>query len=145
MNMTNYGFYRVAAAIPQVRVADCRFNIGQIRGLIRKAFDSGVEIVCFPELSVTAYTCADLFFQKTLTQEAEKAVERLKKGNLRDNMTNTELVLNMLAEVAATDISIVRQGRPRPDREKHRQTGRQLPEHQESRGNCAAGKQEGSG
>ena len=79
MNMTNYGFYRVAAAIPQVRVADCRFNIGQIRGLIRKAFDSGVEIVCFPELSVTAYTCADLFFQKTLTQEAEKAVERLKK------------------------------------------------------------------
>jgi NAD+ synthase (glutamine-hydrolysing) len=79
MNMPNHGFYRVAAAIPQVRVADCRFNIGQIRGLIRKALDSGVEIVCFPELSVTAYTCADLFFQKTLTQEAERAVERLKK------------------------------------------------------------------
>lgn len=79
MNMTNYGFYRVAAAIPQVRVADCRFNIRQIKGLIRKAVDSRVEIVCFPELSVTAYTCADLFFQKTLTQEAEKAVERLKK------------------------------------------------------------------
>ena len=80
-----------------------------------------------------------------MTIREYKKYKNLKKGNLRDNMTNTELVLNMLAEVAATDISIVRQGRPRPDREKHGQTGRQLPEHQESRGNCAAGKQEGSG
>jgi NAD+ synthase (glutamine-hydrolysing) len=81
MNMPkqNHGFYRVAAAIPQVRVADCRFNTEQIKGLIREAAEKRVEIVCFPELSVTAYTCADLFFQKTLTQEAEKAVERLKK------------------------------------------------------------------
>jgi NAD+ synthase (glutamine-hydrolysing) len=79
MNMLNHGFYRVAAAIPQVKVADCRFNTDQIRGLIREAAERKVEIVCFPELSVTAYTCADLFFQKTLTQKAEEAVERLKK------------------------------------------------------------------
>jgi NAD+ synthase (glutamine-hydrolysing) len=79
MNTTNHGFYRVAAAIPQVKVADCRFNIKQIKGLIREAVENKVEIVCFPELSVTAYTCADLFFQKSLTQEAEKAVEHLKK------------------------------------------------------------------
>ncbi|MDR1632146.1 MAG: NAD(+) synthase [Dysgonamonadaceae bacterium] len=77
--MLNHGFFRVAAAIPKVKVADCRFNIEQIKGLIREAVENKVEIVCFPELSVTAYTCADLFFQKTLTQEAEKAVERLKK------------------------------------------------------------------
>ena len=77
--MLNHGFYRVAAAIPQVKVADCRFNIKQIKDLIKKAVDSTVEIVCFPELSVTAYTCADLFFQKTLTQEAEKALEWLIK------------------------------------------------------------------
>ncbi|MDR0768867.1 MAG: NAD(+) synthase [Dysgonamonadaceae bacterium] len=79
MNTLDHGFYRVAAAIPQVKVANCRFNIKQIENLIRKAIDSQVEIVCFPELSVTAYTCADLFFQETLTQEAEKAVEHLKK------------------------------------------------------------------
>ncbi|MDR2622019.1 MAG: NAD(+) synthase [Dysgonamonadaceae bacterium] len=77
--MLNHGFHRVAAAIPQVKVADCRFNIEQIKGLIREAAENEVEIVCFPELSVTAYTCADLFFQKTLTQEAEKAIERLKR------------------------------------------------------------------
>lgn len=77
--MLTHGFYRVAAAIPQVKVADSRFNIEQIKSLIWEAAENKVEIVCFPELSVTAYTCADLFFQKTLTQEAEKAVERLKK------------------------------------------------------------------
>ncbi|MDR1610974.1 MAG: NAD(+) synthase [Candidatus Symbiothrix sp.] len=79
MNTLNHGFYRVAAAIPQVKVADCRFNIKKIKDLIRKAVENKVEIVCFPELSVTAYTCADLFFQKTLTQEAEKTIEWLKK------------------------------------------------------------------
>jgi NAD+ synthase (glutamine-hydrolysing) len=79
MNMLNHGFYRVAAAIPQVKVADCRFNVKQIKDLIREAVENNVEIVCFPELSVTAYTCADLFFQKTLTKETEKAIEWLKK------------------------------------------------------------------
>jgi hypothetical protein len=44
-----------------------------------------------------------------LTTHEYKSLKGLKKENLRDNMTNTELVLNMLAEVAATDISIVRQ------------------------------------
>ena len=79
MNMKNHGFYRVAAAIPEVKVADCWFNVRQMKDLIKEAAESGVEIVCFPELSVTAYTCADLFFQKTLTQEAEKALVWLKK------------------------------------------------------------------
>jgi len=79
MNKQNHGFYRIAAAIPQVKVADCWFNVKQIKGLIMEAAEKNVEIVCFPELSVTAYTCADLFLQKTLTQEAEKALEWLKE------------------------------------------------------------------
>ena len=79
MNKQNHGFYRVAAAIPQVKVADCWFNVKQMKDLIKEAAKNNVEIVCFPELSVTAYTCADLFLQKTLTQEAEKALEWLKK------------------------------------------------------------------
>ena len=58
-----YGFIKVAAAIPELRVADCAFNASKIQELIEKADAEGVEIVCFPELSITAYTCADLFFQ----------------------------------------------------------------------------------
>ncbi|GHT56060.1 NAD(+) synthase [Bacteroidia bacterium] len=90
MNMQNHGFYRVAAAIPQVKVADCWFNVRQMKGLIEKAAESGAGIVCFPELSVTAYTCADLFFQKTLTQEAGKALEWLKKET--ENLAITFIV-----------------------------------------------------
>jgi NAD+ synthase (glutamine-hydrolysing) len=77
--MTNHGFYRVAAAIPNVRVADCKFNAGKIKDLIEDAHKKGVQMVCFPELSITAYTCGDLFFQKTLIDEAEKALVRLKE------------------------------------------------------------------
>jgi NAD+ synthase (glutamine-hydrolysing) len=71
------GFLRVASAIPKVRVADCRFNVKQIKDLIRKAEKEDVQILCFPELSITAYTCADLFFQQNLYVEAEEAVFNL--------------------------------------------------------------------
>ncbi|MBP1638000.1 MAG: NH(3)-dependent synthetase, partial [Bacteroidetes bacterium] len=53
-----YGFIRVAAAIPELRVADCAFNASKIRELIVKAETEKVKIVCFPELCITAYTCA---------------------------------------------------------------------------------------
>ncbi|MDR0833133.1 MAG: NAD(+) synthase [Candidatus Symbiothrix sp.] len=75
--MENHGFIRVAAAIPEVRVADCAFNAAQINRLIEKAYSEGVQAVCFPELSLTAYTCADLFLQKQLTQNAEQALVQL--------------------------------------------------------------------
>jgi NAD+ synthase (glutamine-hydrolysing) len=87
MNRINHGFYRVAAAIPQVKVADCWFNVKQMKGLIIEATEKNVEIVCFPELSVTAYTCADLFLQKTLLQEAEKALEWLIKETVNAPIT----------------------------------------------------------
>ncbi|MDR0866670.1 MAG: NAD(+) synthase [Candidatus Symbiothrix sp.] len=72
--MENHGFLKVAAAIPEVRVADCEFNIQQIENLISEADQQGVKVICFPELSVTAYTCGDLFLQQTLVREAEKAL-----------------------------------------------------------------------
>ncbi|MDR0506636.1 MAG: NAD(+) synthase [Dysgonamonadaceae bacterium] len=75
--MENYGFYKVAAAIPEVRVADCMFNIGEIKKIIFDAFDKGVKMLCFPELSLTAYSCGDLFFQKTLVREAEQGLINL--------------------------------------------------------------------
>jgi NAD+ synthase (glutamine-hydrolysing) len=75
--MANFGFYRVAAAIPQVKVADCRYNTEQIINQINRAVEKNSDIVCFPELSITAYTCGDLFFQRTLTDCAESSVKFL--------------------------------------------------------------------
>ena len=73
----SYGFIKVAAAIPEVRVADCAFNALKITELIKKAATEGVEVVCFPELSITSYSCGDLFFQEQLLNDAEKALEKL--------------------------------------------------------------------
>ena len=58
-----YGFIKVASAVPAVRVADCEYNRQQIETLMGQAEDAGVEIIVFPELCITAYTCQDLFRQ----------------------------------------------------------------------------------
>jgi NAD+ synthase (glutamine-hydrolysing) len=73
----NYGFVKVASAIPAVKVADCQFNIAQLKRLIKQANDCGSSVICFPELSLTAYTCADLFGQQLLLDEAETALSQL--------------------------------------------------------------------
>ncbi|WP_300761916.1 NAD(+) synthase [uncultured Parabacteroides sp.] len=86
----NYGFVKVAAAVPHVQVADCFYNIEQIEGLMRRASEEGVQLMAFPELSVTAYTCLDLFAQQILLDNAEKALLQL-AGNTAD--------LNILAIV----------------------------------------------
>ncbi|MCC8146823.1 MAG: NAD(+) synthase [Bacteroidales bacterium] len=75
--MRNYGYCKVAAAVPEVKVADCRFNIEQIKSFILEANNQKVEIICFPELSVTAYTCGDLFLQDTLIRETEESIHQL--------------------------------------------------------------------
>ncbi len=73
----NYGFVKVAAAIPPVKVADCQYNVEQIEALILQAAGRNVEIVCLPELSLTAYSCQDLFLQQLLLEEAEMALIHL--------------------------------------------------------------------
>ena len=67
----NDGFVKVAAAIPRVKVGDCRFNVSQIEKEIVIADGKGVQVIAFPELSLTGYTCADLFAQQLLLEEAE--------------------------------------------------------------------------
>lgn len=69
--LMNYGFVKVAAAVPRVKVGDCRFNANQIEKEIIIADGKGVQVIAFPELSVTGYTCADLFAQQLLLEEAE--------------------------------------------------------------------------
>lgn len=73
----NYGFVKIASAIPSVQVANCQYNIEQIESLIIQAEGKGVEIICFPELSITAYSCQDLFQQQLLLDEAEMALIQL--------------------------------------------------------------------
>lgn len=73
----NHGFIKVAAAIPEVQVADCTFNVKKIHHIIEKANNMGIQILAFPELSVTGYTCGDLFGQSFLLKEAENALKEL--------------------------------------------------------------------
>ena len=75
--MNQYGFLKVAAAVPHVEVADCDFNAGRILSLMEQAATRGVEIIAFPELSLTAYTCGDLMLQPTLLNGAEEALVTL--------------------------------------------------------------------
>jgi NAD+ synthase (glutamine-hydrolysing) len=72
---TNFGYVRVAAAVPQMRVADCHYNASQIKLQITEAIQEGVQVVCFPELSITGYTCADLFFTQQLQRDALSALK----------------------------------------------------------------------
>ena len=59
--MQNYGFIKVAAAIPALKVAACAYNAQEMEKLIRQAAGAGVRVVVFPELSLTGYTCGALF------------------------------------------------------------------------------------
>ena len=72
-----YGFVKVAAAVPAVKVADCKFNAQQIDTQIAIADGKGVQIIVFPELCITGYTCADLFGQTLLMEEAEIALMQI--------------------------------------------------------------------
>ena len=70
----NYGFIKVASAVPSVKVADCKYNVEQIEQQIILAEGQGVEIIVFPELSITGYTCQDLFRQNLLLETTESAM-----------------------------------------------------------------------
>lgn len=70
----NYGFVKVAVAVPSVSVANCSENARAITNMLSDASNRGASIVLFPELCITAYTCGDLFVQQLLLDEAEEAL-----------------------------------------------------------------------
>lgn len=72
-----YGYLTVASAIPSVKVGDVAFNILHLESAIAEADGKGAEVIVFPELSLTGYTCQDLFRQATLIDAAEEGVLRL--------------------------------------------------------------------
>lgn len=73
--MLNY--MRVSAAVPTVTVADTDANISDIISIIKKAYENGTHLIVFPELSITGYTCGDLFFQSHLLESAKNALKFL--------------------------------------------------------------------
>ena len=75
--MKQYGYIKVAAAIPHVKVADCAYNAERIITLIKQAAERDVSIVVFPELSITSCSCGDLYRQATLLRRAEQALEQI--------------------------------------------------------------------
>ncbi len=71
------GYFRVAAAVPEVHIGDCHKNAMSILKLVNEAALQGAKVVVFPELSITGYTCGDLFFSKHLLIESGKALSYL--------------------------------------------------------------------
>ena len=74
------GFLKAAAATPEVRVADCSWNAARILELAADAERLGVRLLVFPELSVTGYTCGDLFGQRILLEGARSALREIRDG-----------------------------------------------------------------
>lgn len=87
-----HGFIRVAAAVPSVRVADCHYNAQQIIKQAREADEQGVDLLVFPELCLTGYTCSDLFAQELLLDEAEQALHDIQ---WESGMLSLTLVVGM--------------------------------------------------
>ena len=73
------GFIKIACATPDVKVANCSYNAERIVELITEAHRKGVKFICFPELSITGYTCGDLFLQDALLNSAKKELARIIK------------------------------------------------------------------
>lgn len=82
-----YGFVRVGAAVPKLKVANCEYNCSRIVDLIKKADKECVKFLVFPELCITAYSCGDLFHQDILLKEALKQLE-----NILENTKITDLI-----------------------------------------------------
>jgi len=81
------GFVRVATVAPRLKVADCQFNAGEIVSAMQKAQRQNVEVLVTPELSLTGYTCADLFHQTTLIDGARDALKVIvEASNLFDGI-----------------------------------------------------------
>lgn len=77
--MNEYGYVRCAAASLKMEVANPRWNEQEMERVIAEAVSNGVAILVLPECAMMGYTCADLFFQKTLLEETEHQIAKLKK------------------------------------------------------------------
>ena len=92
MDYLDFGFIRCACCSPDLHVADCKYNTQKIYEAAVEAKKNGAAIIVFPELSITGYTCGDLFFQTALQKSAEDSlawlVEKTKEDFDGNNLKN---------------------------------------------------------
>lgn len=77
--MNKFGFVRVAACVPEMKITNVDFNVKKIKEYMKESEKNGVEITVFPELSITGYTCADMFHNSYLVNEALKGLIDIKE------------------------------------------------------------------
>lgn len=82
----SFGFVRVAVLSPELRVADVEFNTRAIINALTYAAGQGCRLALFPELSVTAYSCADLFYQVILLEKASQALRFVAEATARNDI-----------------------------------------------------------
>lgn len=83
MDLNQYGYIRLGAAVPRVRIADVDSNVSRIATLAGQAYEQGVQVLVLPELCVTGYTCADLFINRTLIDAALSGLMALTEASER--------------------------------------------------------------
>ncbi|MEY8319866.1 NAD(+) synthase [Lachnospiraceae bacterium 46-61] len=81
-----YGFIRVGSALPKCKLADCIHNKEELIQILQQANEKQIQILVFPELSITSYTCGDLFFQHSLLEYAEKGLNDIIKASQNINV-----------------------------------------------------------
>src|SRR5262249_39417477 len=81
--MPRHGFVRIAAAVPPLRLADSRANAARTIDLMHRAADASVDVVVFPEMGLTGYTCNDLFYHRTLQEGAVDALKAVAVASAR--------------------------------------------------------------
>ncbi len=80
------GFIKVAAAAPELRVADPKFNAEKIVECVEKAREEGVKLLAFPELAITGATCGHLYYQRCLLDAALEGLKRIAEATRGDDM-----------------------------------------------------------
>lgn len=77
LKLNSFGFFRVAVVSPELRVADVSFNLQGINGALKQMASEGVQLAVFPELCITGYSCADLFYQEALLRESAASLQEI--------------------------------------------------------------------
>ena len=72
----NNGFVKVASVTPSLKVADCVYNVKEIIALTHEIYEKGVSVIVFPELSLTGYTCGDLFLSRVDVRSRRRCLRR---------------------------------------------------------------------
>ncbi len=109
--MKTYGYYRLAAATPRVRVAHVDSNVSTLVETMNTAVSGGAAVVVFPELSLTGASCGDLFFQPRLQQAAVRGLLRFAEDTAALNAVSV-VGLPLLVEDALYNVAaVVKQGR----------------------------------